>query len=62
MLKVRIGAIHGLLRYPGCIVLFLKRLNYEVCLSYPSKLFPGHMGGRVLQCIPLISNPVQIFA
>ena len=43
--KVQIGAIHGLLPYPGCIVLVLKCLNYEVCMSYPSKLFPGHMGG-----------------
>ena len=26
------------------LVLFMEHLNYEVCLSYPSKLLPGHMG------------------
>ena len=53
MLKVRIGAIHGLLPYPGCIVLFLKRLK----LVIPLKIVPWSYGGRGCYSVPLISNP-----
>ena len=45
----------------------MEHLNYEVCLSYPSKLLPGHMGRGggegVLPCYTIgeVCPPCVIF-
>ena len=61
------SVIHSPVKPPrqGCIVLFMEHLNYEVCLSYPSKLLPGHMGmwEGVLPCYTIgeVCPPCVIF-